>query len=81
MTLTAIDCEIIDWLSRRSSAVLWSTVPWHWRRRLHILENDGVLVQRVDVVLVGLTACGRIAASAYRHGRAALAPGQRDLVG
>ncbi len=78
-------CELLDWLSRRRR-VERSTVPLQWRASVRRLlaetevEPELALVRRADVVLLEITPLGRIVAAAYRHGRAALAPGQRELV-
>lgn len=83
MNPSPLDCEVLDYLSRRH-AVRWSTIPPHWRRRVHTLVDQPdatAWVRRVDVRHVELTDPGRAIAAAYRHGRAALAPGQRELVG
>ena len=82
MNPTAIDCEILDWLSRRPPT-RWSLIPPHWRRRLHTIVAEPEAhrwAERIDVRLVQLTPLGRSLAAAYRHGRSALAPGQREFV-
>lgn len=84
MNPTAIDCEILDFLSRRTRSIRWFLVPPHWRRRMHTWiatqPSASAWIERVDVRHVAITPLGRALAAAYRHGRAALAPGQRDLV-
>lgn len=83
---SAIDLEALDWLSRRR-AIKRSSVPPKFRSsvRRMVEEARGILpgggwVVTCDVVLVEITPFGRQLASAYRHGRAALLPGERELV-
>lgn len=98
MNPSMLDCEILDWFSRRTRAVHMSTVPRKFRARVHMLLGvdtsiqvaepgrrrfnplERVWLERVDVVLVQITGVGRMLAAAYRHGRAALAPGQMECV-
>ncbi len=73
-------CELLDWCSRRP-AVRWSLVPLKWRALAHELVRDGAWLEAVDVRHVGITTAGRAIAAAFRHGRAATAPGQREAFG
>lgn len=79
MNLTTDACELLDFMSRRR-AIHRTTVPLKWRRLVRAMLADRTWLEPVDVVLVQITPVGRLIASAYRHGRSALAPGQRDLV-
>lgn len=74
ITPTALDCELLDWMSRRKS-VRWANIPWHWRRRAHQLADDDFdgprWLERDTFVQVRITPIGRALAAAYRLGRAA----------
>ena len=79
MNLNADACECLDWFSRRH-AIHRSTVPLKWRRLVRAMLADRTWLEPIDVVLVQITPVGRLIASAFRHGRAATAPGQREMV-
>ncbi len=76
MNPTPDACELLDFMSRRPPT-RWSLVPLKWRALAHDLVDAGVWLETVDVRHVAITPAGRAIAAAFRHGRAATAPGQR----
>lgn len=85
MNPTDLECEILEWFSRRRS-VRWANIPQHWkptiRRHVHDQDREGVLrwLERHNVHEVRITSVGRMLAAAYRHGRAS-APASSVAVG
>lgn len=81
---TQIDCEILEWMSRRSR-VRWANIPQHWRKRVHQLtdaEGDAAVprwIEREAFVMVKATDVGRMIAAGYRAGRAAAPKEQSDV--
>lgn len=86
MNPSMLDCDLLDWFALRTCPVHRATVPVKFRARVRMLlgrewSPQGAWLERHDIVMVRITPLGRMLAAAFRHGRAATAPGQQEAFG